>query len=312
MIAMRLSLRPFLFAALACGAACAQAQSAPAPAAAGKPDPGDELRRLCATVSMHPADAREMARRAECILAGVLPAPDRIGEARMLARAAYKAGEPSGGLMLYLVYLRDPAYQAVRDGKVDPQAYKRLAARSGFERTEQIEALEGLGFAAGKNHAAAGMLLANYFHDTVAPRNVSRTGAIAALLMRNGEKNEIVDRFAREADVIARTGPTKASARAFLEAYRGAAATATAAYQEQKGGQVCASVELKSLSAGEIEGPAYLPLKGALVAGSYLVRGTWSEFWNFQACGEEVPVKVTFQADGWGGATSTATHNKGG
>lgn len=310
---MRLSFHLLLLAGLALAASVhAQPAPAPAPAAPAKPNAGEELRRLCETVSMHPADAREMARRAECILAGVLPVQDRIGEARMLARAAHKAGEPSGGLMLYLVYLQDPAYRAVRDGKVDAEVYQRLAARNGFERAEQIEAIEGLGFAAGRNHPAAGMLLANYFHDTVAPRNVSRMGAIAALLARNGEKNEIIDRFAREADVIARTGPTKASARSFLEAYRNAAATATAAFKEQKGGQSCASVELKSLSSGDVAGAAYLPLKGKLVADSYLVKGTWSELWNFHACGTEVPVNVTFQADGWGGTTSTATHHKGG
>lgn len=303
--------RASLLAACLLGAASLHAQTAQAPAPA-RPDPGEELRRLCATVSMHPADAREMARRAECVLAGVLPSRDRIDESRMLARAAMKAGEPTGGLMLYLVYLQDPAWNPIRDGKLDAQTYQRLAARNGFERQEQIEAIEGLGLAAGKNNVAAGMLLANYFHDTVAPRNISRMGALAGLLMRNGEKNAIVDRFAREADVIARTGPTKASARAFLEAYRNAATTATAAYAARKGGQACASVELKSLSSGDIEGPAYLPLKGTLVADSYLVKGTWSESWNFQGCGEDLPVKVTFQADGWGGATSTATHDKGG
>lgn len=308
---MRPTLQASLLAACLLGAASVHAQATQAPAPA-RPDPGEELRRLCATVSMRPADALEMARRAECILSGVLASENRIAESRMLARAAMKAGEPTGGLMLYLVYLQDPAWNPVRDGKLDAQAYQRLAARNGFERQEQIEAIEGLGFAAGKNHAAAGMLLANYFHDTVAPRNVSRMGALAGLLVRNGEKNAIVDRFAREADVIARTGPTKASARAFLEAYRNAAATATAAYAARKGGQACAAVELKSLSSGDIDGPAYLPLKGTLVADSYLVKGTWSESWNFQGCGEDLPVKVTFVADGWGGATSTATHDKGG
>ena len=300
---MGLPLRSLLLAAFSLAAAAAQAQ-----APAGKFDPAEELKRLCATVSMHPADGREMARRAECILSGVLPSQDPIGEARMLARAAWKAGEPSGGVMLYLVYLRDPAYQAVRGGKVDPEAYRRLAARSGFERTEQIEAIEALGFAAGKNHAAAGMLLANYFHDTVAPRNIARMGAIAALLMRNGVENPVVERFAREADAIARVGATKASARSFLEAYHNAAATAKAAYAAQAAGKACDKVDLKSLSSDEIEGAAYLPLRETLVSGSYLVKGTWSESWNFDACGEEVPVKVTFHADGWGGSTATTSH----
>ncbi len=305
---MRPSL-PFLaFAACAFGGAAVQAQESQTSSAAA----AEEFRRLCATVSMHPADARERARRAECILSGVLPSQNPIEEARMLARAAWKAGEPSGGVILYLAYVRDPAYQAVRDGKVDPQAYARLAALNGHERTEQIEAIEALGFAAGKNHVAAGMLLANYFHDTVAPRNVSRMGAIAALLMRIGEKGPIVERFAREADTIARVGPTKASARSFLEAYHNAAAVAKSGYALQVPGKACDAVELQSVRSGEIENPAYLPLKGALVEGSYLVKGHWQESWTFRACGAEIPVKVEFQADGWGGSTATASHDKGG
>ena len=184
-------------AALMLAAAAARAQ-APAPAS----PPGSDLRRLCETISMNPADGKELARRSECVLSGVLPSTDRIAEARMLAKAALAAGEPSGGLMLYLVFQADPRNQFVRGGQADPQAYRRLAARSLQQRQEQVEAIEGLGFAAGRNHAAAGVLLATYFHDTVAPRNVQRTGAITALLLRNGERTPVVERFAHEADAI--------------------------------------------------------------------------------------------------------------
>src|SRR5690606_7214433 len=97
-------------------------------------------------------------------------------------------------------FLQDPKNQALRDGKVDPAAYERLAARSLKERTEQVEAIEGLGFAAGRNNPAAGMLLANYFHDTAAPGNLVRLAAIAAMLKRNGHQNAVIERFAREAD----------------------------------------------------------------------------------------------------------------
>lgn len=304
---MRPSLRSLVLAACAFGAASVHAQaSSPAPAGA------EELRRLCETVSMQPADGREFARRAECVLSGVLPSADRIGEARRLARAALKAEEPAGGLMLYLAFLQDPKNQALRDGKLDPEAYARLAARSLKDRTEQVEAIEGLGFAAGRNNAAAGMLLANYFHDTVAPGNLVRLAAIAAMLKHNGHQNAVLDRFAREADAIARAGNTHASPRSFLEAYRNAAAVASAGYGEQAGGKTCGDVQLASVSTGEIADAEYLPLTGKLVANTYLVRGHWSEFWTFRACGEEVPVKVSFRADGWGGSTSTAVHNKGG
>jgi hypothetical protein len=291
---------------LALPASFAQGRPPAAPAAA------DELRRLCATISMTPADGREMARRAECVLSGVLPSADRIGEARAFARGAMNRGEPSGGLMLYLTLQRDPAYQYVRDGKLDAEAYRRLAARSLEQRKDQVEAIEGLGFAAGKGHPGAGLLLASYFHDTVAPRNVQRLGALTALLIRNGDHNPAIERFAQEADAIVRdAAATKASPRSFFEAYHDASAAAAAGYAEQSHGKSCADVKLKSVSSSEIEDAEYLPLKGTLVAESYLVKGHWAEYWTFQSCGEEVPVKVTFAADGWGGSSSRAEYNKG-
>ena len=86
---------------------------------------------------------------------------------------------------------------------------------------------------------------------------------------------------------------------------------ALAGYQVQTGGKTCDKATLKSASAGDIVGAEYLPLKGTMVADSYLLKGEWPEYWTFDACGEEVPVKVTFKADGWGGAFFTAAHNKG-
>jgi hypothetical protein len=306
---MRDLLQRFLLAAgvLAAGTAFAQA-AANAPAAPG----AEGLRQLCASVPASPGTAIDMARRAECILSGVLPSQDRIAEARALARTALRADEPAGGLVLYLAFVADPSNQAARDGKVDPEGYRQLGARSVAQRGEQVEAIEALGFAAGRNHAGAGMVLANYFHDTVAPRNVARTGAMADALMRKGQKHPTLDRYIREANSITRSAPaTKASPRSFLEAYQIAVATAQAGYRDQGGSKACSQVRLHSVSSGDIEGAEFLPLKGTLVADSYLVKGRWSEFWIFRACDQEVPVKVSFEADGWGGSVATASHNKG-
>ena len=306
MIAM--SRRPTLslLAALALAATAAQSQAPVQP-------PADQLRKLCETISMNPADGREMARRGECVLRGALPSPDPVNEARGLAKAAVVAGESYGGLVLYMAYQIDLVNRYMHNGKLDADAYQRLAARDLQQRTDQIEALEGLGLAAGKSNNTAGALLAGYFHDTVAPRNVARTGAMAALLMRQGEKSPTVQRYAREADAVAKStgNNTKASVRAFLETYPHAENAARSAYQAQSGGKSCAKPQLKSVSSGEIEGAEFLPLQGNLVKDSYLLKGKWTEFWTFQACGEEVPLKVAFTADGGGGATSTVRHNKG-
>lgn len=293
---------------LLAGAVHAQA-AAPSSAASA----AATLKQLCETISMNPADGREMARRAECVLSGTLPSPNRIVEARALAKAAIQAGEPSGGLMLFLAFEADPANQFARDGKVDADAYRRLGARTLAERQQQIDALEGLGFAAGHNHRAAGVLAAGYFHDTVAPRNVARTGAMAALLKRLGEQHPLVERYAREADMVARVaGQTKTSIRSFFQTYQQAEAVARTAYEAQAGaGKTCEKPQLKSVSSGDIRGAEYLPLQGTVVKDSYLVKGEWTEYWTFQACGEEVPLKVSFAADGWGGATSSVRYNKG-
>jgi len=292
--------------------AAAAAASAQTPADAdAKAKRAQELKRLCSLVSMNPADGREMARRAECVLSGVLPSTDRLGEARALSRAALQAGEPAGGTMLYLTFQADPANQYVKDGKFDADAYRRLAARPIKERRDQIDAIEALGGAAGRNNIAAGILLAGYFHDTVAPRNIARTGALAALLKRLGETGPLVERFAREADAIAKAGTTHASVRAFMDTYPEAVAAARAGYQAQTGGKSCEKPELKSVSAGDVQGAEYLPLTGNLVKDTYLVKGEWTEYWTFRACGEEVPLKVSFAADGWGGATSSVAYNKG-
>jgi hypothetical protein len=272
----------------------------------------NELRRLCATLPAAPTDGLGLARRAECVLSGVLPSADRIAETRALARKAVAAGEPGGGLMLFLAFQSDPANQYVTQGKVDAEAYRRLAARSVQERKDQIEAIEALGFAAGRDQVAAGLLLAGYFHDTVAPRNVVRLAALADLLARKGEHGQVVARLAREAAVIAKSGGgTKASARGFFEAYPLAVAAARAGYAAQNAGKACETAELKSLSAGDIQGAEYLPLTGPMVAETYLMKGRWAEYWTFRACEQDVPVKMAFEADGWGGSTVTAVHNKG-
>jgi len=305
--AMRRRNARLLAAALSLAAAAAHAQGSAPPPAGGQPD----MRKLCDSIPMFPQEALEMARRAECVLSGVLPSGDRLGEARGLARAALAKGEPAGGLMLFMVYQADPANRYLRDGKVDPEAYRRVAARSLSERKDQIEAIEGLGFAAGRNHIPAAVMLAGYFHETVAPRNVSRVGALSALLQRMGQKSPAMERFAQEADAIAKAGQTHASVHGFFDTYQRAQVFARAAYETQSGGKQCDKPVLKTVSAGDIRDAEYLPLQGTMVKDSFLVKGQWTEYWTFDACGTDLPLKVGFVADGAGGAAADVRFNKG-
>jgi hypothetical protein len=307
---MRNALLPAFVAAALLPVLAVRAQ---APGAAGaQPDPA--LVKACAALHADPATAtgRDYAMLSQCVLTGAIPSQDRFGEARVLARKALALGEAGGGYMLYAIFSSDPANRYLRDGKVDMEKYRQLAQRTIEQRQDQVEAIEGLGVAAGKGSLPAGLLLATYFHETVAPGNVSRTRALAALLARSPDHPKILDDLQREAGAIEKTATTtKASVRTFLDAYQSALGAAQAGYKSQAGGKSCDRPTLKSVSSGALEDAQFLPLKGTLVAGSYLVKGSWSEFWTFDACGEEVPVVVKFQADGWGGATYAASYNKG-
>lgn len=303
---------------LLAGAAGAQQAAAPAAAAsaatsaAPSPSDRDSLASACARVPAAPTAPRDLADRAQCVLAGLVPSKDRFAEARDLARRSLQEGDAAGGYMLYRAFAEDPANSALRDGKIDADVYRRLAQRPLAERAGQVEAIEALGAAAARGHVNAATLLAGYFHDTVAPRNVARMRAITHLLLGHGEHSPDLERMAREADAIERVArDTKASPRSFFEAYQAATVAALAGYKVQTAGGHCDKVALKSVSAGDIEGAEYLPLKGTMVAGSYLLHGRWPEYWTFDACHEQVPVKVTFEADGWGGSSFTAVHNKG-
>jgi hypothetical protein len=292
---------------LAAAAAHAQAP-APLPPASS---PSSELRQLCAALPEAPTDGRGLAQRAQCVLTGITPSERRFAEARELSAKSLELGEPTGGFALYMAFSNDPANVYRRDGKVDLEAYRKLGERPLSERAEQVAAIDGLAFAAGKGHPGAAVLLASYFYDTVAPQNVARVRAMTTLLLRNGGRSPALEKMAREAAVIERTAPaTKASVRAFLDAYQPATAAALAGHAVQTAGK-CDKATLKTVSATDIRDPEYLPLTGRMVEKTYLVKGEWTEFWTFDACGEEVPVKVAFTADGWGGASINAAHNKG-
>jgi hypothetical protein len=104
---------------------------------------------------------------------------------------------------------------------------------------------------------------------------------------------------------------TQASVRGFMETYGQAMGVVRSAYAAQAGaGRTCEAPQLKSVSAGDIQGAQYLPLQGNMVRDSYLVQGDWTESWTFQACDQEIPVTVSFAADGWGGTTSSVRFNK--
>ena len=266
------------------------------------------LQKDCDALPAAPAASRELAVKSQCVLAGALPSTSRYAEARELARQSMALGDPAGGFLLYLVFASDPDNSYLRNGKPDMETYRRLGARPLDERRDQIEALDGLAFAADKGHVSAAVTLATYFYETTAPRNVTRVRSVTALLLRNGQRTPAVERLASQSATVEQIAPdTKASLKAFLDALQGAAGAAGFAYLQMNDGKPCARPILKSVSSGELKSAEYLPLTHRSMQNTYLVKGEWTERWTFAACGQDIPVNVAFRADGWGGASFAAS-----
>ena len=266
------------------------------------------LQKECDALPAAPTTNRELAAKSQCVLVGAVPSASRYIEARELARQSMALGDPAGGFLLYVAFASDPDNTYLRDGKVDMETYRRLGARSLEQRRDQIEALDGLAFAAAKGHVNAAVTLATYFYETAAPQNVTRVRGITALLLRSGERTPVVERLASQAAAVAQIAPdTKASLKAFLDAVQAAAGAAGVAYLQMNDGKTCARPTLKSVSSGELKSAEYLPLTQRSVQNTYLVKGEWTERWTFATCEQEIPVNVTFRADGWGGASYAAS-----
>lgn len=267
------------------------------------PAPYRDPPRGCAAAKEASAagDAAGEGTLAQCILFGVLGDPQPLRHGRDLARAAMKHGDPNGAFMVYAAFAMDPANSYLRDGKPDAGAYEALAARPLAARAGQSEALDALAYAATHGHPVAGVTLATYFYETVAPANVVRLKNLLEGLAQSGERSPQMDELRQRASQIAATGDTKTSVRAFMDSYA-PALTAAKAADAKANAKACDELRLASIRSGELRDPVFLPQERAEMQETYLVRGTWDEAWTFQGCGREAVVRVSFAADGWGGA----------
>ena len=278
------------------------------------PPPFRDLARGCrlAQEAAQADDSRGLATQAQCLMGGTTPSSTPFPSARASARKAMQLGDPAGAFLLYVAFNGDPQNSYLRNGVLSDTAYSDLAARPLAERGEQIEALEGLAFAVSKGHIVAAKLLALYYVETTAPGNTTRLKGLAAWLAQNGEASPDVARYTQQADSIQRLGNTKASVKVFLDAYRRVIDFAALSYTRSHSGETCSTMQLKSVSAGEIVDAVFLPLKSKLVDNTFLMAGQWSETWDFSGCGMDVPVNITFKADGWGGSKFVASAGKPG
>lgn len=269
------------------------------------PAPYTNVERAC-KLAHEAADAKEalgMIVRADCLINGNEQTAQPFDEARKMARQAQAAGAPGGGVELYKIFMADPQYRYVADGKANDAKYRQLAARPIAERGDQIDALNGLAFAAGKGNNAAMMPLLGYLIDTTAPNNAARVAYVADLMQKNGMAIPAPFTFVvQKAQWMTQLGNSNASVKIFDQAYDNIAQTVAGQFSAGKAGSCNAKeVKLTAMAAEPIADAQYLPLT-AYLTDTYLVRGHWNESWTFAGCGKTIVVTAAFKADGWGNA----------
>jgi hypothetical protein len=253
-------------------------------------------------------DAHGAMTRAECLLTGVEKAAEPVALARELARAARKSGLAAAGFTVYLAYSMDPKYRYLQAGKADRAKYKALAAMPVSERGEQVEAFDALAEAMRAGHVNASLMGLSYLIDSSAPGNIARVINLWALLQKSGvQMPRRLLPFLGSAQEIAKLGTTHASVSAFEDAHRAALPNAAARLQEDCDAK---DVSLSRLTTEPVTRAEYLPISGAPLARSYLVRGSWNEEWTFTGCKKSTVVRIAFTADGWSGVQFKAASAK--
>lgn len=243
--------------------------------------------------------------RVECLITGTEKANEPFPLARQVARKASAKDPAWGGLGLYETFLLDPKYSYRTDGKVDMNKYNTLAATPVAQRGEQTEALNGLAAAVAKGHEGAVRATLAYFTETAGPRNLDRTIKLAELMQATKiaippqQENDI-----KLARAIKQMGGTQASLLIFKNAY-GSALQAAFFQLTGLGKNGCDGKDIKIVktdAGAPVADAVYLPLNQPL-ENSYLVQGSWTESWTFTGCGQSAIIQMSFNADGWGGAT---------
>ncbi|HEY8048477.1 MAG TPA: hypothetical protein VIE63_04835, partial [Ramlibacter sp.] len=233
-----------------------QAQAMLADVLLNAPPPVKDPQRACRVAQpvSEAGDSLAEAIAAQCLLMRITPDPKPIEHAREFARASMQQGDPSGAYMVYVAFILDPANSYIHDGKPDMAAYEALAARPLSARAGQVEAFDALGLAAARGHPDAALSLATYFYETVAPNNVLRLRNVIGALLKNGPASPVLTQFQQRAGQIVAAGNTKASVRAFTDAYRQALMLVQAADKAKVGGEACGQLRLATIDSGDVDG----------------------------------------------------------
>lgn len=207
---------------------------------------------------------------------------------------------------------RDPgaALQAVRSlaesGNAQAQllAYRASRAAPGSNTltagSDQTFGLEMLGRAAQQDLPAAKLQLAVYFVETAGVGNRERAVAILSSLER---KTPLLGKLQTALGEIEQLGDSPTTIKLIQDAEFSAVARATAQGERLARDGDC-EVPVPVLSAMRPGKPLtdaeFLPVDLPELATSRILRGTWSENWDYAVCGQTVTVEVQYRADGKG------------
>ena len=242
--------------------------------------------------------------RGSCLLAGTLPAPDRLEAARASARRAISLGAAQGGTVLFTAFVADPRFATQgADGQRDRDKFAALAALPIAQRSVQAEAWSGLSLALEEGESMAATFAVAALAETAAPGNLQRVLDIADRSPATATRFSEAVALARRMQAL---GGTHASIRSIPDVQRAALSAAKLGLWRD-GGAACDSLALDRTEPRPPEPDAvFLPVTLGPLARAYLVDGRWRERWTFSGCGRDVPVDLAFKADGWGGATFEA------
>jgi TPR repeat protein len=250
-------------------------------------------------------DERAFVQVARAYTYGAGTKPDLRAAQSWAAKAAAK-GNADGQFLVYATTVARPDLNYVnREGRIDPQRYKALAARPITEREDEMAAYDMLGKAAAQGHRDASLSLAGFYADNVGEGNRARA---EALIDKATQRPPMFDGLRKRLGELDAIGPTLVTVRLADEAIPSAAKVAQeAATEKDKSKGECTAVKpVRAQRMGPINRPIWLPLAVPELKTAYLMSGEWRERWTFDVCGTESVVHVMFVADGLGNATHTA------
>jgi len=228
-----------------------------------------------------------------------------LQKSREWARRSARGGDADGMVLLFRALLDDPDLQYMENGKANTDKYFKLAKRPVSERRLEIEGYDMLARAARLGQLSARTMLVAFYIDKLGEENNRKAIAILQATPNlqpqlEGLKSGLLE--------LQNLGTTLVTLKLMHDAKTMVVVVtrARAGLQDKEKSAQCPVEKMKLIRmivSKPVESAEYLPLSEQGMEQAYLMRGTWQETWTYDVCGKEVNSPITFQADGFGGAT---------